>query len=97
MQLSRQQCQSNMSTSEQEMETRIPSQQFAPIMEAITSSQARMEEKFAEFKSKMQQGEEDAAVKRARYEKPYSFKRKGNEEQATFNSKIDESIAEAKA
>ena len=37
------------------------------------------------------------ALKRARYEKPYTFKRKGNEEQATFNAKLDETVADAES
>ena len=69
-------------------------------MEAITSSQARIEAKLVKFKTEVWQGQEDPAaraLKRARYEKPYSFKQKGNEEQASFNSKVDESLAKAEA
>ena len=86
--------------SDNDTETLIASQQFTQLMKAITSSQARMEAKFAEFRSEVRQGQEDAAaraLKRACHEKPYSFKRKGNEEQASFNSKVDESITEAKS
>jgi hypothetical protein len=57
-----------------------------------------MEERFEEFRTEVRQGQEDAAakaLKRAKYEKPYTYKRKGNEEQATFNAKLDEKIAEA--
>ena len=85
-----------MSTSESE--ALIPARQFSQIMEAITSSRARMEEKLTEFKTEVRQGQEDAAARalmRARYEKPYAFKRKGNKEQANFNVKLDEAIAEA--
>ena len=74
--------------------------QFAQLMEAITASQTRMDERFAEFRTEVRQGQEDAAakaLKRARYEKPYEFKRKGNEEQASFNAKLDETVAEAEA
>ena len=69
-------------------------------MEEITSSQARMEEKLTEFKTEVWQGQEDAAaraLKRVCYDKPYAFKRKGNEEQANFNTKLDKAIAEAEA
>ena len=89
---------SSMSTNE--TEEPISTGEFARIMEAITSSQARMEAKLVEFKTEVRQGQEDAAaraLKQARYEKPYSFKRKGNEEQASFNLKVDESLAEAEA
>ena len=59
-----------------------------------------MEEKLGEFRTEVRQGQEEAAakaLKRARYEKPYAFKRKGNEEQAEFNAKVDETAAEAEA
>ena len=36
------------------------------------------------------------ALKRARYEKPYLFQQKGNEEPAVFNSKVEEAIGKAK-
>ncbi len=36
-------------------------------------------------------------MKRARHEKPYTFNKKGNEEQATFNARVDETLAEAQA
>ena len=78
----------------------ISDDQFAQLMGAITESQSRMEEKLVEFRSEMWQGQEDAAakaLKRARYEKPYAFKRKGNEEQAAFNAKLDETAVEAEA
>ncbi len=32
-----------------------------------------------------------------RHEKAYAFKKKGNEEQATFNSRVEETLAEAQA
>ena len=46
----------------------------------------------------MRQGQEEAAtkaLKRAKFEKPYTYRRKGNEEQAVFNSRLDETVAEA--
>ena len=69
--------------------------QFALLMGA---SQTRMEERFAEFRAEITLGQEDAAakaLKQARYEKPYEYKRKGNQEQAAFNAKVDEAVAEA--
>ena len=56
--------------------------QFAQLLEAITSSQTTMERRFTEFRDEVRQGQEDAAakaLKRARLEKPYTFRRKGNE------------------
>jgi len=41
------------------------------------------------------QGQEDAAtkaVKKVRHERPYNFKRKGNEEQAGFNEKLEDVV-----
>ena len=34
-------------------------------------------------------------LKRVSYEKPHSFKQEGNEVQATFNSRLDETLAQA--
>ena len=73
---------------------------FSQLIQAIESSQARMEEKFARFQSEVRQGQEEAAtkaLKRARFEKPYSFRRKGNEAQALFNAKVDETLAQAES
>ena len=53
-----------------------------------------------EFRAEMRQGKEHATakvLKLARYEKPYAFKQKGNEEQAAFNTKLDETTVEAEA
>ena len=80
--------------------TAISPDQFTQLMEAITASQTRMDEKFSEFQIEVRQGQEEAAakaLKRARYEKPYTFTRKGNEEQATFNAKLDATVADAES
>ena len=72
--------------------------QFSLLMGAFSASQTRIEERFAEFRAEIRLGQEDAAakaLKRARYEKPYEYKRKGNQEQAAFNAKVDEAVAEA--
>ena len=69
-------------------------------MAAIHASQERIDYKFAEFRAEMKQGQEDAAakvLKRVRHDKPYVFRRKGNEEQASFNEKVEEAVAEAQA
>ena len=71
--------------------------QFSLLMGAYSASQTRMEERFAEFRAEIRLGQKDAAakaLKRARYEKPYEYKRKGNREQAAFNAKVDEAVAE---
>ena len=72
--------------------------QFALLMGAFSASQARLEERFAEFRAEIRLGQEDAAakaLKRARYEKPYEYKCKSNQDQAAFNAKVDEAVAEA--
>ena len=72
--------------------------QFALLMRAFSASQARMDERFAEFRAEIRLGQEDVAakaLKRARYEKPYEYKRKSNQDQAAFNAKVDEAVAEA--
>ena len=46
----------------------------------------------------MRQGQEEAAtkaLKRAKFDKPYAYRKKGNEEQAVFNSCLDKTVAEA--
>ena len=57
-----------------------------------------MEERFSEFRAEIRLGQEDAsakALKRVRYEKPYDYKCKSNQELAAFNAKVDEAVAEA--
>ena len=75
----------------------VSSDQFAQLMAAIQASQERFDNKFAEFRAEVRQGQDAAAkaVKKVRHKKPYSFKRKGNEEQAGFNEKVEDAIAEA--
>ena len=67
----------------------ITDYQFSQLMSAISSSKRRMDEKLAQFQAKVRLGQEEAAakaVKKARYEKPYTFRRKVNEAQAHFNA-----------
>ena len=48
----------------------------------------------------MLQGQEEEAtktLKRARFAKPYSYRRKGKEAQALFNAKVDETLAQAES
>ena len=59
-----------------------------------------MEDKMSEFRSEVKEGQEDAAakaLKRVRFEKPYTFKKKRNEEQAAFNTRVSEAVDEAEA
>ena len=72
--------------------------QFAQLMDAISATQTHMDVKFAEFQPEVHGGQKHAvvkALKRARHEKPYEYKRKGNEEQVAFNAKLDEAVVEA--
>ena len=76
----------------------VSADQFAQLMSAINATQSRLDTKLAEFQEEIRQGQEVAAakaVKRARYEKPFTYRRRGNEEQATFNARVDESLAQA--
>ena len=76
------------------------SEQFQQLMSVINASQARMDSKLDQFKAKVRMGQEEAAakaLKRARLEKPYTYHRIGNKEQASFNIKVEESLLEAQA
>ena len=78
---------------------RISADQFT-VMTAVQASQGCLESPFAALKDEVRHGQEEAAakaVKLARHEKPYTFQKKGNEEQATFNARVDETLAEAQA
>ena len=72
--------------------------QFSQLLSAIKESHTRFNAKLNNFREEIRQYQEEAAtkaLKRARHEKPYQFKRKGNEEQAAFNAQVDEALAEA--
>ena len=89
-----------MATGGESSSSAVAGDQFAQIMDAIKASQDRLDSKLAEFRSEVRQGQEQAAataLKRARQDKPYAFKKKSNEEQARVNSRIDETLAEAQA
>ena len=76
----------------------ITSGQFAQLMEAIQASQNRIAEKLAQFQDEVGLGQEEAvakALKRIHIESPYTYRRKGNEEQAGFNRKVEDTIKEA--
>ena len=56
--------------------------------------------KLVQFKKEIQLGQEDTAtraLKRAHSEKPYIFWKCCNEEQAVFNSKVDEALEKAES
>ena len=71
---------------------------MSAILNEIRESQRKLSSKFVQFRDEIKRGQEDAAekaLKRVRREKPYVYKRKGNEEQAIFNEKVEEAIASA--
>ena len=71
--------------------TAVSDDQFTQLIAAIHASQERIDYNFVEFRAEMKQGQEDAAAKALK------FRRKGNEEQATFNEKVEEVVAEVQA
>ena len=76
----------------------VSTSQFTHLMEAIQASQDRIEQKFADFRSEVRKSQEDAAakaLKRVKHEKAYTWRKKGHEEQFSFNSRVDETISEA--
>lgn len=72
-------------------------------MTASTTFQSVVDAKLQQFREEIRPGQEEAstkAVKRARYEKPYTlFSKRRNEEQATFNAqlKAEEALSRAKS
>ena len=77
---------------------KLPSSQFTSLLAAIQQSESRLDQQFADFKSEMKGAQEEAAAKaasRVRREKPYQYKKKAHEEQATFNDKLTEAIKDA--
>jgi hypothetical protein len=78
----------------------LPGTQFNSLLAAIKSSEARIEQRFVDFKTEIKGAQEEAASKaasRVRREKPYDYKKKAHEEQATFNGKLEEAVKEASA
>ena len=71
---------------------------MSAMLQEIRESQKKLDEKFAQFRDEVKRGQEDAAekaLKRVCREKPHVYKRKGNEEQASFNEKVEETIVAA--
>ena len=64
--------------------------QFASLLAAIKDSESRLDQRFSDFK-----GAQEEAAKRVRHEKPYDYKKKAHEEQATFNAKVQDALKEA--
>ena len=77
----------------------ITSEQFSKLMDAIHSTRSSLDDKLEDFKAQVCQSQEEAAakaVKRSRAaEKPYVFKKKGNEAQAKFNTEVEDSVKDA--
>ena len=70
----------------------VSSDKFLQLIEAIKCSQVRMDEKLARFQIKVRQGQDKApakALKRSHCIWPGTFRKKFNEAQATFKTKID--------
>ena len=60
--------------------TSISMDQFAELLAAINNTQRTVDSKLAQFQEEVQQGQEEAAakaLKRAKYEWPYAFKKWG--------------------
>ena len=60
----------------------LPSDQLAPLMEAVASLEVRMKDKVAKFQAELQQVQEDTAakaLKRASYKWSFTFKWNSNE------------------
>ena len=75
----------------------LPGTQFSTLLTAIRQSESRIEQRFSAFKEELKGTQEEAAAKvasRVRRERPYAFKKKAHEEQATFNDRVQDAIRE---
>ena len=75
-------------------------ERYSKLMTAITTSLSVVDEKLQQFWEKICQGQEEAAakaVKWARYEKLFTSWKCGNEEQAMFNTKLEEVPSQAES
>ena len=71
---------------------------LSKLLASIQKSQVHFDKQLSAFKEEVCQGQEEAttkAPKRARHEKPYQFRRKGNEEQASLNVRVDKALSKA--
>ena len=60
-------------------------------MSAISSTQQKMEDRLCSFRQELVSSQEEStvkALKRARYDKALTFRKKGNEEQHKFNERL---------
>ena len=81
---------------DEETNQALPENQFAQLMNEIRESHTQFEDKLSAFNNEMRQGQGEAAVqalKRARHKKPYQYRRKGSEKQASFNVRVDKVLA----
>ena len=76
----------------------ISQDQFGQLLQAISSSRTDFAAQLSLFKDEIRQSQDEVAskaLKKVKLDKPFVFKRKGNEEQATFNSKVESAVTEA--
>ena len=74
----------------------LPGTQFSTLLTAICQSESRIEQRFSPSRRSSRQEEAAAkAASRVRRERPYAFKKKAHEEQATFNDRVQDAIREA--
>ena len=68
-------------------------------MDAIQATQSRLDDKLAAFQDQVCLSQEEAASKAVKKskaaEKPFIFKKKGNEAQAKFNAQVEDAVEEA--
>ena len=69
--------------------------QFATLLAAIKQSETRLDQKLVAFRSDLKEEAATKAANRVRRDKPYAYKKKAHEEQATFNEKVQEAVREA--
>jgi len=73
----------------------LTSTQFVSLLATIESSDKRLDSKLAAFKADVKQAQDDTATKDAsciQNETPHAYKIKGNEEQACFNSQVEDAL-----
>ena len=78
----------------------LSAKHFSQLMTASTGSQSMVDAKLQQFREQIRQSQEEATaktVKWARSKKPYTFRRRVNEEQETFNAKLEETLPQAKS
>ena len=65
----------------------LPGSQFAALLAAIRDSEHRLDRKLADFKTDVQQAQDEAATKavnRVRNDKPYHYKKEGRRGASTL-------------